>query len=176
MRKPNIFLIGFMGTGKTTLGRMLADRTGMKFIDLDFLIVEQTGKNIAKIFEDEGEARFRMKEREVLSGYIAQSNQVFSTGGGIVLNPSNVELMKENGIVIALKANVDTLWERLKNTTNRPLLKDENPKEALQRLFQQRIKIYDDAHISIQVDEHSPAELVQEILAKIALFNSAHLW
>ena len=174
--KPNIFLIGFMGTGKTTLGQMLADRTSMKFIDLDFQIEEQTGKKISEIFIDEGEAWFRKKETEVLSGYIVQSNQVFSTGGGIVLNPYNVELMKENGIVIALKANMETLWERLKDSTNRPLLKNENPKEALQRLYQQRIELYDDSHISIQVDEHSPAELVQEILAKIALFNSAHLW
>lgn len=174
--KPNMFLIGFMGTGKTTLGQMLADRTGMKFIDLDSQIEEQTGKKIEKIFEDEGEVWFRKKETEMLSEYITQSNQVFSTGGGIVLNPYNVELMKENGIVIALKAEVETLWERLKDSTNRPLLKNENPKEALRELYQQRMGLYDDAHISIQVDEYSPVELIQEIQAKISLFNSAHLW
>ncbi|NLC43973.1 MAG: shikimate kinase [Clostridiales bacterium] len=174
--KANIFIIGFMGTGKTTLGRLLADRTGMKFIDLDSKIEEQTGKKIESIFADEGETWFRMKETEVLSGCITQSNQVFSTGGGIVLNPYNVELMKENGIVIGLKANTDTLWERLKDSTNRPLLNNENPREALQRLYQQRMGLYDDAHISIQVDEYSPAELIQEIIAKISLFNSADLW
>lgn len=174
--KANIFIIGFMGTGKTTLGRLLADRTGMKFIDLDSKIEEQTGKKIESIFADEGETWFRMKETEVLSGCITQSNQVFSTGGGIVLNPYNVELMKENGIVIGLKANTDTLWERLKDSTNRPLLNNENPREALKRLYQQRMGLYDDAHISIQVDEYSPAELIQEIIAKISLFNSADLW
>jgi shikimate kinase len=172
----NIFLIGFMGTGKTTLGRMLANRTGMNFIDLDTKIEEHTGKTIAKIFDDEGEVWFRKKETEVLTEYIADSNQVFSTGGGIVLNPFNVELMKEKGILISLNANVDTLWDRLKNSTARPLLNNKNPKEALKRLYQTRRGLYNNAHILIKVDDRSPEELTEEILEKISLFNSAHLW
>ncbi|HCS75547.1 MAG TPA: shikimate kinase [Clostridiales bacterium] len=174
--KPNIFLIGFMGTGKTTLGQILADQTGMTFIDMDAQIEERTGKTIADIFKEDGETWFRKKETEVLAESIIQENQVFSTGGGIVLRPRNKELMKNNGIVIALKANINTIWERLKNTSNRPLLNSQNPKEALQILYQQRIDLYDFAHISIQVDGRSQAELIKEITAKISLFNSAHIW
>src|SRR5690554_3607369 len=99
--KPNIFLIGFMGAGKTTVGRRLAVQADMEFYDLDILIEEETGQSISEIFEQKGESWFRQLETRVLSGAAKGSDKVLATGGAIVLNPVNMEIMKANGIVVA---------------------------------------------------------------------------
>ena len=163
-----------MGTGKTTIGQLLAKETDMEFVDMDALIEEQTGEKITVIFATMGEARFRELESKVLSEAIRKTNTIFSTGGGIVLDTQNRKLMKTNGVVISLKADADTLWARLKDKTDRPLLKD--GREALDRLYEKRSDLYEDAHFSVQVDDKTPEQIVEAIRSKISLFNPPHLW
>ena len=118
----NIILIGFMGTGKTTIGKILHKKLQIPFIDMDSKIIEYTGKPINKIFEDEGELYFRKLERELTKQLIQQNNQIISTGGGIVLNQDNINDFMESGLVICLCASIETIIKRLKNDESRPLL------------------------------------------------------
>lgn len=138
----NIYLIGMMGAGKTAVGRSLARLAGVHFVDIDHLIVERAGKSINQIFEENGEPYFRNLETEVLKTVASEHGKVVATGGGIVLKPENVQLMKQSGKIIFLEASLDTLWERVKLKSDRPLLKTENPKATLERILAERQPIY----------------------------------
>ncbi|MGI6537384.1 MAG: shikimate kinase [Caldicoprobacterales bacterium] len=173
--KNRIFLIGFMGTGKTTIGQILAKNIGMEWLDLDCLIEQQVGETISDIFTSRGERWFRNKETEILEKVSRKPNIVLSTGGGVVLNPNNIELMKKKGMVVALTAEVNTLWERLKGNSNRPLLQGKNPKNALVQLYIERETFYNKGHFSIQVDNRSPENIAEDIIEKFHLFKSTHL-
>jgi shikimate kinase len=162
--ESNIILVGFMGTGKTTVGRQLAAETGRNFYDMDVLIEEHAGMSVPDIFEQKGEKYFRELERRILTDAVKGTDKILAAGGGIVLNPDNVAVMKQNGIVIALAAQVDTLWERLKDSTARPLLKGENPREKMEQLYTQRTGLYQDADFIVHVDGKSPSILAKEIV------------
>ncbi|MDF1658556.1 MAG: shikimate kinase [Verrucomicrobiales bacterium] len=153
-RPRNLILIGFMGTGKTTIGKRVARSLGMKFVDTDLLIAEKAGKSIPTIFEESGEDAFRSLETEVLKECRERDGQVVSTGGGIVTRPENLEILKSSGYVIWLKASPEIIFERVSRNQNRPLLKTRNPQKTITDLLTQRDDLYAGAqHLSINTDE-----------------------
>ena len=156
-----------MGTGKTTVGKELAALSGKKFYDLDKLIEEVAKLSIPEIFNKKGEPWFRQLESKILSDMSKRTNIVLSTGGGAVLNPNNRQIMKSNGIVIALTARIDTIWQRLKEDTERPLLKVINPRKTIEELYNKRASLYTDAHFIINVDGKAPEFVAEEILQLI---------
>jgi len=167
----NIFLVGFMGTGKSTVGKQLAYKAAMEFKDLDELIEQKEGMSISDIFEKKGESYFRMLESRVLAETVKDTGIVLAAGGGVVLNPANIEMMKSSGIVVGLAAGLDTIWERLKDKSDRPLLKGSNPREALEKIYHQRAGFYDNVHYTVHVDNKSPSAIADEIL-QLVNFNN----
>ena len=141
----NIILIGFMGCGKSSIGRRLAKRLGRNFLDSDELISTRAGDSISGIFATEGEEGFRKRETEELRGLAGSSGIVLATGGGAVLNPVNRELLRELGLVIWLHADPETLFERATRSRKRPLLEVENPRGTFNALLESRLPIYADA-------------------------------
>ncbi|CAM3652778.1 shikimate kinase [Marinicrinis lubricantis] len=165
MNKSNIVLVGFMGTGKTTIGIELAKHLGWQFVDTDAFIVDEAGMTIPEIFARHGQSFFRDVEERVVQRVMNGSDQVISTGGGSVLRESNREMMLRGGMVVALSASEETIVQRVSKDTNRPLLAD-NPLENIRRLMKERKDAYQFAHISIQTDELTVTDVVEHILAK----------
>ena len=138
----NIFFIGLMGAGKTTIGRLIAKQMGMTFYDSDHEIEVKTGVKIPLIFELEGEAGFRKRESAVIDELCQLKNIVLATGGGAVLLPENRQCLKDNGKIIYLRGNVHDLWARTRNDKSRPLLQGGNMKQKLENLYAERDPIY----------------------------------
>ena len=167
MQKPsNIFLIGLMGTGKTTVGRQLARKLKMDFYDSDRVIEERTGADIPLIFEKEGEAGFRKREAAVIDELTQKRNIILATGGGAVLNPENRNHLINRGTVFYLKSSLKTLIERTGKDKNRPLLQAEEPAEViLQRLLDQRGPLYEEtAEYIIETANNSIHSVIQAII------------
>jgi shikimate kinase len=144
--RGNIYLVGMMGAGKTTIGRLLAAYLGKTFFDSDREIQKRTGVSIPVIFEIEGEAGFRRRETDALLELVKNNeNIVLATGGGAVLSPANREVLKGSGTVVYLRATVDDLWRRTRQDKNRPLLQTEEPRGKLAELYKQRDPLYRDA-------------------------------
>ena len=160
----NIFLVGLMGAGKTTIGRLLAKHLHKTFYDSDHEIERRTGVNIPLIFELEGEAGFRRRESAVIEELVSKNNIVLATGGGAVLAPENRSNLKQNGTVIYLRANVHELWLRTRNDKNRPLLQGQDPLAKLQQLFKERDPIYSDVATHVIETE---GETVTSIITRI---------
>jgi shikimate kinase len=170
----NIFLVGLMGAGKTSIGRLLAKRLGKAFFDSDHEIERATGVRIPVIFEIEGEAGFRARETRMLSGLVQGGNIVLATGGGAVLSPENRELLAENGIVVYLRAAVPDLWNRTRHDRNRPLLRSSDPLATLERLYAERDPLYREvAHIIIDTGDQSLGSLVHRLERKLGEFEAA---
>lgn len=168
MTSNNIFLIGLMGSGKTTVGRALAKRLGMHFVDSDHEIEARTGATIPLIFEIEGEESFRRREAEVIRDLTAQQGIVLATGGGAVLDPDNREYLKTRGTVIYLRAGVSSILHRTSNDKNRPLLQTEDPRKKIEELARQREPLYREvAHITIDTGRPNVHSMVQAILARL---------
>ena len=138
----NIFLVGLMGAGKTSVGRLLAKRFGKTFYDCDQEIERRTGVKIPVIFEIEGEEGFRAREATVLRELAALKDIVLATGGGAILRADNRQALKEAGTVVYLRASLDDLWQRTRHDRNRPLLQTADPRAKLEELFTQRDPLY----------------------------------
>jgi shikimate kinase len=138
----NIFLVGLMGAGKTTVGRRLARRLGKTFYDCDEEIERATGVKIPVIFDIEGEAGFRAREARMLAELVARSDIVLATGGGAVLSADNRKLLSGNGVVVYLRAVAADLWARTRHDRNRPLLKTDQPLARLEQLYAERDPLY----------------------------------
>lgn len=168
----NIFLIGPMGVGKSTVGRHLAEILHQNFIDSDHEIETRTGVTIPLIFEYEGEIGFRKREQEVITDLANLNNIILSTGGGVVLNSENRSLLKKRGYVIYLYADVDDLLERTANNTNRPLLKTCNPRSKLEMLLKQRHPLYTEiADVTIETGNRTILQVVTAILNHLGEFS-----
>ena len=140
----NIFLVGLMGAGKTTVGRVLARRLGLPFVDSDQEIEARTGVSIPTIFEIEGEEGFRQREAQVIEDLTQHEALVLATGGGVVLDPANRAYLKSGGWVVYIDVPPETLYERIRHDRNRPLIQVENPLARLQVLYAQRAPLYRD--------------------------------
>jgi len=162
--QSTIVLIGFMGTGKTTVGKLLAKRLNYGFYDSDDVIEERTAVTIPKFFAERGEQSFRKIEQQVISELLNQEKIVLATGGGAILHSESFAAMKEKGVVIALEASIETLWARLQDCTQRPLLQGNNPKEKLNELYSFRYSLYHQAHHVVTVDKKTPEQVVDEII------------
>ncbi len=163
----SIVLIGFMGAGKSTLGRTLARMTGMPLIDLDSLIAEQQGRSIPDIFAAEGESAFRRYETAALSSLQTDSPLILATGGGIVGHPENWQLMRRLGAVIYLRAQWETLRARLSASTGRPLAAPDRCEDDIKSLWQQRVPLYEQADLIVDTDEKGVDEVAQEVLSGV---------
>jgi shikimate kinase len=140
--RKNIVLIGFMGSGKTAVGRRVAEQMRFQFVDTDSLIVSRAGMDIPAIFARHGEERFREMETAALESLSTLDRCVISTGGGIVMRERNRELLRALGVVVWLTADEDTIFERVSRNTKRPLLQTENPRETVSQLLAARRPIY----------------------------------
>lgn len=173
-RLPPIYLVGPMGSGKTTIGKLLAKQLNRPFVDCDWHIVAQTGADIPWIFEKEGEAGFRERETRALSELTALPNIVMATGGGAVMRPENRELLKK-GLVIYLEAGVDVQLARTKKDTGRPLLQTDNPKAVLEALYRQRHPLYlEVADIVVPTGKLYPKQMVHDVLGRIMAYLLGH--
>jgi shikimate kinase len=141
-QSENIYLVGLMGAGKTTIGRQLARLLKLPFYDSDKAIEERTGVDIPTIFEFEGEEGFRNREQKMLAQLTELKGIVMATGGGAILREENRKLLMENGFVVYLHCDVDRLLERTRRDSQRPLLNTEDPRERLETLFTQRQPLY----------------------------------
>jgi shikimate kinase len=141
-QSENIYLIGLMGAGKTTIGRLLAKSLAVPFYDSDKAIEENTGVDIPTIFEFEGEEGFRDREQKMIRQLTKIDGIVMATGGGAILREENRRLLNENGFVVYLKCSVDRILERTRRDTQRPLLQTDNPRGKIETLFEQREPLY----------------------------------
>jgi shikimate kinase len=157
----NIFLVGMMGAGKTSVGRILAKRLNKEFVDSDHVIEERTGVRIPVIFEIEGEAGFRHRESQVIDELTGRQGIVLATGGGAVLAERNRDLLRSRGTVVYLRASVKDLLHRTRHDKNRPLLQTADPRARLTELFQLRDPLYREvAHVTIDTGSQSLAVLL----------------
>ena len=164
MSQPNIILTGFMGTGKSTIGRLLAKKIGYQFIDTDTLIEQQTGKTITELFATQGENTFRQLETELVKELAKKSGQVIATGGGLVLNPDNVKKLNRTGQIFCLTATANEILQRVKQQGNtRPLLQEKDPLQKITTLLQQRDPVYRQFP-QVSTTDTAPELLVEKIL------------
>ena len=168
-----VALIGMMGAGKTKVGRLLAQRQGLKFIDADTEIQEAAGCSIEDIFETQGEAVFREGERKVIARLLNGPVHVLATGGGAFQNASTRAVIAERAVSVWLKADLDVLWERVSRRANRPMLKTADPRRTLADLIEKRYPVYALADLTV-VSEEGP---VEETVARVedALHGAGYL-
>ena len=160
----NIFLIGFMGCGKSTIARLLSEQTGAKLIEMDETIEAEAGMSINQMFEQYGEKHFRDLESQLVSRIAEEGGAVVSCGGGAILRAENVAEMRKNGIVVYLSATPETIYQRVRYSTNRPLLNGNMNVEYITSLMEQRLPRYmAAADVTVVVDDKEKMEIVKEV-------------
>ena len=165
MQLKRLFIVGPMGVGKTTVGKLLASELGLRFLDSDREIERRTGTNISWIFDVEGEKGFRDREEQVLEDLTRETNVLIATGGGAVLRERNRENLKIRGLVIYLNADLTLLVKRTKDETKRPLLKGKSAKKVLEKILRERGSLYKEvSDLEVKVTEKSIKNTVAEIL------------
>ncbi len=166
--KRNIFLVGPMGAGKSTIGRQLAQMLGMEFFDSDSVIEERAGADIDWIFDVEGEAGFRKREERIINELTQGQGIVLSTGGGSVLSKDNRNMLSARGIVIYLETTIDKQFERTQRDKKRPLLQTEDPRKTLEELAKIRNPLYEEiADITLQTDDQAAKIVATNIIDMI---------
>jgi shikimate kinase len=160
----NIVLVGFMGSGKTTVGKLLSEKTGMPLVDMDTLIEERAGKTINEIFADEGEAHFRSLERSLVQELSAREGLVISTGGGIVLNPGNIADFERTGLVVCLLVDAETVLDRVRHDSSRPLLAGDKAARITELLESRRERYEAVTHRINTSGRPSPIPTADEII------------
>ncbi len=171
---PSVFIVGPMGAGKTTIGRLLAKQLGRKFVDSDWYIESQTGADIAWIFSKEGEPGFRERETKAIDELTLQPQIVLATGGGAVMRAENRQLLQQRGIVVYLNAPVEVQMARTAKDKSRPLLQKANPRKILQNLYQIRDPLYRQvAHIILPTGHTYPRNMVNQLLQQLEIFLSS---
>lgn len=167
--QQNIFLVGLMGSGKTTVGRLLAKKLGMRFVDSDHEIEARTGATVSWIFEIEGEDSFRRREVETIDDLTSRKGVVLATGGGAVVHPENRKNLKARGTVIYLRASVNNILQRTMHDKSRPLLQTENRRQKIEELARQRENFYSEvADIIIDTGRPNVHAMVQTIMSQLA--------
>jgi shikimate kinase len=168
-RLVNLALIGFMGTGKTSVGRLVAENLGFEFLDTDELIQARTGRTIADIFAKDGEPAFRELERQVVKELSTREKTVISTGGGLPTNPENLAALKSFALVVCLWAAPEKIWERVRHQSHRPLLHDADPQKKIRDLLAARAPFYRQADVLVNTDQRSAREVAGQITLQFKL-------
>ncbi|WP_203361770.1 shikimate kinase [Bacillus sp. REN10] len=164
-----IFMTGFMGTGKTTIGQLLADQLQMPVIDTDVYIEQQEGITIAEIFEQKGEAYFRELETAVLEKLSTNEQKVVTTGGGIIMKEKNRQLMKQCGTVVFLETDLAVIFERLRGDTSRPLIQNQE-RSRIEELYESRLPLYREAaDVIIHTTNQTAEQVAQEVMQRLNL-------
>ena len=171
MNAPNIYLIGLMGSGKTTLGKSLAKKLNRPFIDTDQLIEQKSGVDVSMIFEFEGEIGFRERETKLLSEIALKKDHIVSTGGGIILSKYNRDIIAKSGIIFYLKTQPAELFIRLQNDKTRPLLQGTNLKEKLTKIYAERCTLYE---MTADYIIETKNKKISQILTNIEEIMTAH--
>ena len=167
--KTCVYLIGFMGVGKTTVAKELSGRLRLPLVDTDEAIVEREGRSIPEIFEREGEKIFREKETRMLRALSESGAKIVSCGGGIAMREENRDIMAAHGVTVLLKASPGTIPERVKGDDNRPLLAGKKNVTAIAAMMEERRPAYEAAaNLQIPVDGRTPAEIAEEIADRIS--------
>lgn len=165
--RENLALIGFMGSGKSSVGRMIAQRLDWRFFDTDQLVVERTGREISAIFGEEGEGFFREQECAALEALAHEDRQVIATGGGIVMRAENVARLREMSFVVWLTVSEEVIFERVSRNQKRPLVQTENPRETIAALLAVRRPLYENAaHFVIDTSARPHAEIAAAIISE----------
>jgi shikimate kinase len=160
----NLYLVGFMGTGKTTVGRMVAHKLGFAFLDSDHEIEHAERRSISQIFAESGEPAFRAMEREFIERGHPAARQVVACGGGLVVQPGMLELLKSRGVLICLHAPVETILERTSRNQNRPLINVDDREARVRELFAQREPVYRRAGTTVLTDVRPLREIGEHVL------------
>ncbi len=163
-----IVLVGLMGAGKTSIGRRLADKMGLTFVDADTEIEKAAGKSIPDIFAEHGEAHFRDGERRVIARLLDNGRQVLATGGGAFMNEETRKAIKAQAVSVWLKADLDVLLKRVAKRGGRPLLENRDPAEVLQNLITLRYPVYAEADITVESLDVQHGQMVSEVLRALA--------
>lgn len=160
----NLYLVGFMGTGKSTVGRQVARQLGFEFLDSDHEIERAQGKPVSQIFAEQGEPSFRAMERAFIEEGHPRQRCVVSCGGGLVVPPGMLELLRSRGVIICLHASIETILQRTMQATHRPLLEVENREQRLRELFAQRESLYRRTGTMVLTDKRPLREIVAHVL------------
>jgi shikimate kinase len=163
-RFSNIALVGFMGTGKSTVGQMAASMLNFRFIDTDEMIEGMAGKRISEIFAAEGEPRFREYEQQVVGRLREMTGAVISTGGGLIMRPENFASLKEHSLVVCLWCSAETIFRRVGHQTHRPLLQVEQPLEKIRELLTERAPVYRQADVLLNSEFRKPREVATHVV------------
>lgn len=159
----NLALIGFMGTGKTSVGRLAAEQLHFNYLDTDELIQTHTGRVIADIFKTDGEAAFRELERRLVEDLVGLTKTVIATGGGLPVNPQNLASLKTHSLVICLWASPEKIWDRVKNQVHRPLLEEADPQKKIRELLAAREPFYKKADVLMNTDIRTVREMANQV-------------
>jgi shikimate kinase len=170
----NLALIGFMGTGKSSVGRLVADQLRFTFLDTDDVLVSRAGKPITEIFAHEGEAVFRQRECALVQELALRTRTVIATGGGLPVNPANLASLKTHALVMCLWASPEKIWERVRGQNHRPLLNDPNALAKLRALLEAREPFYRQADVLVNTEMRSLREVAHQVIHQYRLALSSH--
>lgn len=162
--KPNIILTGFMATGKTCVGRRLAGRLGYDFVDLDTSVEAEAGMPVPQIFASQGEATFRELEARMVEQAAGRTGCVVATGGGAIMNPRNLEILKRSGVVIALTADPEIILSRIGGGEDRPMLRGGEKRERIRLLLEERAPAYARADLTVDTSDRTVDEVVDHLM------------
>jgi len=165
----NLALVGFMGTGKTSIGRLVAEQLHFHFLDTDEIIQSRTGRTITDIFAQDGEPAFRALEKNLVGELATQTGAVIATGGGLPTNAENLESLKNFALVVCLWASPEKIWERVRSQSHRPLLHDPNPQKKIRELLTAREPFYKQADVLINTDLRAAREVAQQVALQYKL-------
>jgi len=168
-RLVNIALIGFMGTGKTSVGRLVAEQLRFEYLDTDELIQAQTGRSINEIFKTDGEPAFRALEQMIVEDLARRAKTVIATGGGLPVNPKNLASLKTHALVVSLWSSPEKIWERVRHQGHRPLLHDADPQAKIRELLAARGPFYKQADVLLNTDLRSVREVAQQVVHQFRL-------
>lgn len=156
-----------MAVGKSAIGRTLAKKLRRRFVDLDRVIERAEGSKVREIFEHKGEAYFRQLEKQALADVLEENNQVIATGGGVILDDQNLQILRERALLIGLSADMDVLLARVGDATKRPLLQGSNRREKIEDLLRQRAARYAQAHVTIDTSNLTVDQVVKKIMGML---------
>lgn len=169
----NIALCGFMGTGKSSVGRLVAETLHFAFLDTDTVIEARAGKSISQIFDEQGEAAFREWEKRIVKELELRDRTVIATGGGLVMDPDNLARLKSHALVVCLWASPETIWSRVKNQSHRPLLNEADPLAKIRSLLAERASAYKQAEVLLSTELRSAREVAQQVLHHFRVARTA---